>query len=116
MDDPSPHSGAYSSGLTGTLDKDVTAVEVDFKIDAARLVEDQGYTIKEAAERLGIPLANVTRWLRQYRNAQLVSGQKRAQATAEGVRVKELESELKRLEMEVAILKKAATYFARQMT
>jgi transposase len=90
--------------------------EVDFKIDAARLVEDQGYTIKEAAERLGIPLANVTRWLRQYRNGQLVSGQKRAQATAEEVRVKELESEVKRLEMEVAILKKAATYFARQMT
>lgn len=34
MDDPSTHSGGYSSGLTGTLDKDVTAVEVDFKIDA----------------------------------------------------------------------------------
>jgi transposase len=88
---------------------------MEFKIDAARLVADQGYTIKEAAERLGVPLANITRWLRQYRNGQLVSGQKRAQATAEEMRVKQLESELKRLEQEVAILKKAATYFARQM-
>ena len=84
--------------------------EVEFKIDAVKLVDDQGYTVKEAAERLGIPLANITRWLRQYRNEQLVSGQKRAQATAEEMRVKQLESELKRLEQEVAILKKAASY------
>jgi transposase len=89
---------------------------MEFKIDAARLVADQGYTIKEAAERLGVPFANITRWLRQYRNGQLVSGQKRAQATAEEARVKQLESEVKRLEQEVAILKKASAYFARQMT
>ena len=44
---------------------------MEFKIDAARLVADQGYTIKEAAERLGVPFANITRWLRQYRNGQL---------------------------------------------
>ncbi len=89
--------------------------EVAFKIDAAKLVEDQGYTIKETAERLGIPFANLTRWLRQYRNGQLVSGHKRAQPTAEEARVKQLEAEVKRLEQEVAILKKASAYFAREM-
>lgn len=41
---------------------------IEFKIDAAKLVEDQGYTIKEIAERPGIPEANLTRWLRQYRS------------------------------------------------
>lgn len=89
--------------------------EVEFKIDAAKLVEDQGYTIKETAERLDIPFANLTRWLRQYRNGQLVSGHKRAQPPAEEVRVRQLESEVKRLEQEVAILKKASVYFAKQM-
>jgi transposase len=89
--------------------------EIDFKIDAARLVEDQGYTLKETSERLGIPLANVTRWLRQYRNGQLVSGHKRAQPTEAEMRIRELEAKNKRLEMEVAILKKASAYFARQM-
>jgi transposase len=89
--------------------------EVELKIDAAKLVEDQGYTIKEAAERLGIPLANVTRWLRQYRNGQLVAGHKRAQPTAQESQIRELESKNKRLEQEVAILKKAASYFAKQM-
>jgi len=89
--------------------------EVEFKIDAAKLVEDQGYSIKEAAERLGIPFANLTRWLRQYRNGQLVSRHKRAQPTEEAVRIRELEAKNKRLEMEVAILKKASVYFAKQM-
>jgi len=39
--------------------------EIDFKIDAARLVEDQGYTIKEASERLGIPFANVGNFVKK---------------------------------------------------
>ena len=34
---------------------------VEFKIDAARLVIDQGYTVKETCERLGIPLSNMSR-------------------------------------------------------
>ena len=36
---------------------------IEFKIDAARLVVDQGYTVKDACERLGVPLSNMTRWL-----------------------------------------------------
>ncbi len=88
---------------------------MEFKIDAVKLVVDQGYTIKEAAERLGVPFANITRWLRQYRNGQLQPDHKQAQPTAEEARVRQLELENKRLEQEVAILKKAASYFARQM-
>ena len=87
----------------------------EFKIDAAKLVEEQGYAVKDTAERLGIPQANLTRWLRQYRKGQLEVGKKRAIPTAEESNVRELKAEVKRLEQEVAILKKAATYFARQI-
>lgn len=90
--------------------------EVDFKIDAAKLVEDQGYTVGEAAERLGIPKANLTRWLRHYRDGKLVPGHNLAQPSAEEAEVRRLRSEVKRLEMEVTILKKAAVYFAKQTT
>ena len=83
---------------------------MEFKLGAARLVEDQGYTVKEAAERLGVPFANITRWLRQYRNGQLQPGHKQAQPTAEDTELRRLREENKRLEMEVAILKKAASY------
>lgn len=88
---------------------------IEFKIDAARLVVDQGYTVKETCDRLGLPLSNMTRWLSQYRKGKLQAGHKHAQPTANETEVRKLQSEVKRLEMEVAILKKAATYFARQM-
>ena len=89
---------------------------VEFKIDAARLVIDQGYTVKETCERLGIPLSNMTSWLSQYRKGKLQPGNKQAQPTADEAELRRLQAEVKRLEMEVAILKKAATYVARQLT
>ena len=90
--------------------------DTEFKINAAKLVEDQGYAVGEAAERLGIPKANLTRWLRQYRQGKLVPGHNRAQPTAEEAELSRLRQENKRLEMEVSILKKAAIYFAKQTT
>lgn len=90
--------------------------ETQFKIDAVRLVEDQGYTAPEASERLGIPKANITRWLGQYRKGKLVPGHKQAQPTVAEAELRRLRQENKRLEMEIAILKKAAIYFAKQTT
>jgi transposase len=73
-------------------------------------VEDQGYTVKETCERLGIPLSHLTRWLSQYRKGKLHPGHKYAQPTADEAELKRLREENKRLEMEVAILKKASAY------
>ena len=47
---------------------------VEFKVDAVKLLEEQGYTVSEAANRLGIPQANLTR--KQYREGQLQPGHK----------------------------------------
>ena len=88
---------------------------IEYKIDAARLVEDQGYQVKEACERLGVPLSTMTRWLSQYRKGKLKPGYKQAQATEAEAELKRLREANKRLEQEVAILKKASAYFARQM-
>jgi transposase len=67
----------------GTSTKEKREYNVEFKIDAARLVEDQGYTVKETCERLGIPLSTMTRWLSQYRKGKLQPGHKQAQPTAD---------------------------------
>jgi len=88
----------------------------EFKIDAVKLIEDQGYTVKGTSERLDIPISNLTRWLSQYRKGKLKPGYKQAQPTAAEAELKRLRAENKRLEQEVAILKKASAYFARQMT
>ncbi len=56
---------------------------MEFKVNAVKLLEEKGYTVSEAANSLGIPQANLTKWRRQYREGRLVPGHKRAQPTAE---------------------------------
>ena len=88
--------------------KEKREYRIEFKIDAARLVEDQGYTLKETAERLGIPLLNLTRCMSQHRKGKLQTGYKQAQPTTAEAELRQLRAESIRLEMEVAILKKAS--------
>ena len=89
---------------------------MEFKIDAVKLLEEKGYTVSEAANSLGIPQANLTKWRKQYREGRLLPGHRRAQPTAEEAELRRLQGEVKRLEMELAIVKKAAIYFARHST
>ncbi len=89
---------------------------MEFKIDAVELVEKKGYGITEAARSLGIAESNIHKWRRQYREGRLVMGHKRAQPTADEAELKRLQAEVKRLETELAIVKKAAIYFAKQTT
>ena len=77
-------------------------------LDAVRLVEEQGYSVPEAAQRLGIPKPNLTNWRRQYREGRLAPGHKRAQPTEQEAEVRRLRAEIKRLEVENEILKKAS--------
>lgn len=84
----------------------VRQYDTQFKIDAVQLVEDQGYTVPATSERLGVPKANSTRWLSQYRKGNLVPGYKQAQPTEAEAELRRLRGEVKRLEMEVDILKK----------
>ncbi len=97
---------------------------MEFKVDAVKLLEEQGYTVSEAANSLGIQQANLTKWRttgtsfgrKQYREGRLLPGHKRAQPTPEETELRRLQGEVKRLEMELAIVKKAAIYFARHST
>lgn len=89
---------------------------MEFKIDAVKLLEEKGYTVSEAANSLGIPQANLTKWRKQYREGRLQPGHRRAQLTVEEAELRRLQGEVKRLEMELAIVKKAAIYFAKHTT
>ena len=87
--------------------------DIEFKIDAAKLVAEQGYSVPETGERLGIPSANIVRWVRQYRQGKLVPGHKQAQPTEQEAELKRLRAQVKQLELENEILKKASAYFAK---
>jgi transposase len=84
-----------------------------FKVAAAKLVTEQGYTPKAAATSLGVKVNTLQYWVKVY-------GQK-PQEQAETIetlrlRVKELERQNQRLVMEKEILKKATAFFAREQT
>lgn len=87
--------------------------DIEFKIDTARLVADQGYSVPEASERLGVPSGNIVRWVRQHRQGKLVPGHKQAQPTEQEAEVRRLRAQVKQLELENDILKKASAYFAK---
>jgi transposase len=84
----------------------------EFKISAVKLVQDQGYTIGEAAKSLGVDPATIRSWLVKFPSA----GGGEA-ATGEGAlraEVRRLREENKRLLLEREILKKATAFFAKE--
>jgi transposase len=86
-----------------------------FKEEACKLVTGQGYSAAEAARQLGIPHMTLLSWLKAQRlrdNPPPPPSPEDPSALRE--RIRELEKQLARSEMEKDILKKAAAYFARE--
>ena len=84
----------------------------EFRQEAVKLITEQGYTYPEAAERLGVPFHSLKNWVKKMR-----AEGKAPSASAplpEAEELKRLRKENQRLQMEVAILKKAAAYFAKE--
>lgn len=82
-----------------------------FKEEAVALVIDQGYTVPEAAESLGIRANLLYGWKQQFEDKQ--SGA--VLADDERSELMKLRKENKQLRMEKEILKKASAFFAREM-
>ena len=80
----------------------------EFKVEACKMVIEQGQKISQTARNLGIGEPLLGRWLQEYRDSQ-APGAKEAKESDR--RIKELETENRRLRMEREILKKAMSYF-----
>lgn len=87
----------------------------EFKEGAARLVTEQGRSVADAAQSLGVSAWTLARWVRAAREegAQAFRGQ--GQRTPHEQELYELRQQVKQLEEERAILKKAAAYFAKSV-
>lgn len=85
----------------------------EFKIAAAKLVREQGYSVRQAAQSLGVDQGSIRNWVRQFAPEAVVPG---ADASAEDLRreVRRLREENRRLLMERDILKKATAFFAKE--
>jgi transposase len=83
----------------------------EFKEEAVSLVLDQGYSVTEAANSLGVTTKVIYNW------KQKIEDQKSGKVLSDDERTEliKLRKENKRLLMEREILKKASAFFAKEM-
>ena len=87
-----------------------------FREQAVKLVTEQGYSPQRAARELGIPSTSLGNWLKQigWRRQPIVEKPLSEDPKILAIEVRRLEKQVKQLEMERDILKKATAYFANQ--
>lgn len=79
----------------------------EFKLESARLVVDQGYSLKEAANAVNISESSLANWVSQLKKERKTGEPVGSGISPDQRRIKELEQRVKRVEMENDILKKA---------
>lgn len=77
----------------------------EFRQEVVDLVIVQNYSIREAAESMGVGKSTVDKWVRQAREGAKAAG---APVGAEQLRIRELEKELRKIKEQNEILKKAS--------
>ena len=83
----------------------------EFKEEAVALVTEQGYSVAEAAESVGVNPNQIYKWkdaLEAQASGATLSNNERAELI-------KLRAENKRLKLEKDILKKASAFFAKEM-
>jgi len=84
----------------------------EYKAEAVKRLEESGKALQQVADELGVHANR----LRGWRNERLAAGSAEALARqkAEAAELARLRREVKRLEQENEILKRAAAFFARE--
>ena len=83
----------------------------EFKEEAISLVTEQGYSVADAAQSLGIRSNQLYGWKKKYEETKsdsMLNPDEKAELVS-------LRKEVKRLRMEKEILKKASAFFAKEM-
>jgi transposase len=81
----------------------------EFKGEAVRQVTQRGYSVREVAERVGVSEHSLYKWVREARPKDAEA----ADLAAAKLEMQKLKAELRRVQEERDILKKAAAYFAK---
>jgi transposase len=86
----------------------------EFKLDAISLVLDQGYSRREAARSLDINANMLGRWIKEQEADDGRAFRGNGTLTLEQEEIRKLKTQVRRLEMEKDILKKATVFFAKE--
>ena len=86
----------------------------EFKLDAISLVLDQGYTRQEAARSLDINANMLGRWIKEQQVDDGKAFRGNGMLTPEQEEIRKLKIQVRKLQMEKDILKKATVFFAKE--
>jgi transposase len=86
----------------------------EFKLDAISLVRDQNLNIAEASRNLGVSPQMLGRWIKEDENEDGQAFRGNGKLTPDQEEIRKLKAQVKRLEMEREVLKKATVFFAKE--
>jgi transposase len=86
----------------------------EFKLDAVSLVLEQDNSRAEAAKSLELNAHMLGRWVKEHREDDGQAFRGNGKLTPEQEEVRALRAQVKRLQMEKDILKKATVFFAKE--
>lgn len=71
-----------------------------FRLDAAQLVVDQGYSVRQACESMGVSKSSMDNWVRQLNQERRGETPKASALTADQRKIQELEKRIRQIEMD----------------
>lgn len=89
--------------------------EPAFKLEVARMVVDQGLSIGQVVNDMGVGRTAVNRWVEQYRAEHKGQSGIGKPLTVELQRIRQLEIENRQRRSDNDLLKKASAFFAREL-
>jgi transposase len=87
----------------------------EFKEGAVRMVTEQKRSMSDVAKNLEVTAWTISRWVKEASKEGEEAFRGNGNRTAEEQEIAELKRQIRQLEEERAILKKAAAYFARHV-
>jgi transposase len=88
----------------------------EFKLEAVRLIKDRGVAVAQAARDLDVHENVLRKWVRDLSTDPQHAFPGQGQMKPEQLEIDRLRKEVAKLKAERDILKKAAAYFAREVT
>ena len=86
-----------------------------FKLEVARMVQEQGLSVTQVCQSTGVGRSAVRRWVIQLQTEQKGQPGIGKPIAADQQRIRQLEQELKQLKSDNELLKKASAFFAREL-
>ena len=84
----------------------------EFKVEAVKLVTERGYSLTQAAKSLGVSVDSISKWKKRLEETSSPRIAFPGNGNAIDKEKRILEKEIKKLQIERDILKKALAYFA----